>query len=129
MLIALRYVDWRVPVSILGVVAALTGGAHLLSPARFAGTAAYHLFAGGLFLGAFFMATDMVTSPVTRKGQWVYGGLIGLFVALIRLVGGYPEGVMFSILLANALVPLIDRLTHPAPFGARGSRAAGVARG
>jgi len=130
LLIALKYVNWRVPTSILGVVAVAAAAFHLASPERFAGSALYHLFAGGLFIGAFFMATDMVTSPVTRGGQWVYGAAIGLVVALIRLIGGYPEGVMFSILLANALVPLIDRLTHPSPFGARAAApAAGGSRG
>jgi electron transport complex protein RnfD len=78
-----------------------------------------HLFGGGLFLGAFFMITDMVTSPLTSKGQVAFGILAGCMVALIRVYGGYPEGVCYSILIANAARPLIDRLTMPRVFGLR----------
>ena len=70
-------------------------------------------------LGAFFMATDMVTNPVTLKGRWVFGIGCGLLTVFIRKWGGYPEGVSYSILLMNVVTPLIDRLTKPKLFGAR----------
>jgi len=72
---------------------------------------------GGLILGVFFMATDMVTSPVTGKGMLIFGFGCGLITVLIRLFGGYPEGVSFAILLMNAATPLIDRFTRPKIFG------------
>ncbi|RKY71551.1 MAG: electron transporter RnfD, partial [Candidatus Latescibacterota bacterium] len=75
------------------------------------------VLAGGLILGAFFMATDMVTSPITPKGKWIFGIGCGLLTVLIRRVGGYPEGVSYSILLMNLTVPLIDRFTRPKVFG------------
>jgi len=77
----------------------------------------YHVLSGGLFLGAFFMATDYVTSPLTRKGKIIFGFGCGLFTALIRLFGGMTEGVSFSILLMNILTPHLDRWTLPIPFG------------
>jgi electron transport complex protein RnfD len=75
------------------------------------------LFSGGLMLGAVYMATDMVTSPVTNLGSWIYAVGIGILVVLIRVWGGLPEGVMYAILLMNALVPFIDRATQPKVFG------------
>ena len=72
---------------------------------------------GGLLFGAVFMATDPVTSPVTRRGAWIFGAGIGVLVVLIRLFGGLPEAVMYSILLMNSLAPLINRLTQPRTFG------------
>jgi electron transport complex protein RnfD len=116
-----RYLDWRIPVSVFLVVGALSSVLHALDPARFPG-APFMLFSGGLMIGAVYMATDMVTSPVTRKGAWVYGAGIGLLVVLIRFWGGLPEGVMYAILLMNALVPFIDRATQPRVFGT-GTRA------
>ncbi len=77
----------------------------------------FHLFAGGFMLGAFFMATDWVTSPVTNKGMLVYGSFISLLIILIRVYGGLPEGVMYSILIMNGFVPLINRSTQPRIFG------------
>jgi electron transport complex protein RnfD len=76
------------------------------------------LFSGGVMLGAIYMATDMVTSPVSNKGCWIFGFGIGLLVVLIRVWGGLPEGVMYAILLMNALVPFINRVTQPRLFGA-----------
>ena len=76
------------------------------------------LFAGGLVLGAFFMATDMVTTPSSPLGQWIFGFGCGLLTIVIRLVGGYPEGVSYSILLMNLVTPLLDRYTKPKVFGA-----------
>jgi electron transport complex protein RnfD len=78
------------------------------------------MLAGGLIIGAFFMATDMVTIPITRKGKIIFAFGAGLLTVLIRLKGGYPEGVCYAILLMNCLTPLIDRLVVPKKFGARG---------
>jgi electron transport complex protein RnfD len=78
----------------------------------------FMLLSGGLMLGAVFMATDPVTSPITNKGRWVFAFGIGLLVVIIRIWGGLPEGVMYAILLMNALVPFIDRATQPRVFGA-----------
>ncbi len=112
-------IEWRIPVSYIGTVYVLIyifGGnsglfsASLLLPV-------FHIFAGGIILGAFFMATDMVTSPVTKKGRIIFGIGLGILTVTIRLVGGYPEGVSYSILLMNIVVPLIDRATIPKAFG------------
>ena len=80
-------------------------------------TVPFALFSGGLMLGASYMATDLVTSPITRAGAWLYGFGIGALVLLIRIWGGLPEGVMYAILLMNALVPVINRATTPRVFG------------
>jgi len=114
-LIVRKIVDWRIPFFFTATVALLV----CTLPAKSAG-AAYvpvHIFGGGLMLGAFFMATDMVTNPLTRKGRIVFACGCGLLVTLIQLYGGYPEGVCFSILIMNAFVPLIDRYTMPKKFG------------
>jgi electron transport complex protein RnfD len=116
-----RFLDWRIPASILLTVAATAGALHLADPARYA-PPLFHLLAGGLLLGAVFMATDMVTAPVTKGGRWLFGALIGVVVVVIRTWGGLPEGVMYAILLANALVPFIDKATQPRVFGTRRSR-------
>jgi len=115
-LLAKRYINWRVPVSILGTVFVLTGLLWLVNPDKFADPV-FHLLSGGLILGAFYMATDMVTSPLTPVGNWIFGVGIGGLVVLIRVKGGLPEGVMYSILLMNALTPLINRYTRPRIFG------------
>lgn len=112
-----RYIDWRIPLSYLGSFLLLTTLFSSLSP-KFA-PPLFHLFSGGLILGAFFMATDPVTSPVTPLGRWIFGLGGGTMVGLIRLFGGYPEGVMFSILFMNALTPLINRGTKPRVLGER----------
>ncbi len=75
------------------------------------------LFSGGLMLGAVYMATDMVTSPVTPQGMWLYGALIGVLTVIIRYSGGLPEGVMYAILIGNAATPMIERVTQPVAFG------------
>jgi electron transport complex protein RnfD len=117
--LALRnYLNWRIPASIFLAVSLFAGALHLASPARFP-SALFMLFSGGLMLGAWYMATDLVTSPVTNKGCWVFGAGIGVLVVLIRLWGGLAEGVMYAILLMNALVPFINRATQPAVFGTR----------
>jgi electron transport complex protein RnfD len=112
-----RYLDWRIPASILGTVALLQSILHWANPTSYA-TPTFMLFSGGLMLGAVFMATDMVTAPVTRRGRWLFGATIGLTVIVIRVWGGLPEGVMYAILLANALVPFINKATQPRVFGA-----------
>ena len=114
--LALRnYLNWRIPASIFLTVAVLSSianavGSTLPSPV-------FMLFSGGLILGATYMATDMVTSPVTNRGAWVFGFGIGFLVVVIRLWGGLAEGVMYAILLMNALVPFINRATQPRVFG------------
>jgi electron transport complex protein RnfD len=77
----------------------------------------FHMMAGGLIIGAFFMATDMVTTPITRKGKIIFAAGAGAITVLIRLVGGYPEGVCYSILLMNCVTPLIDRYIQPDLYG------------
>ncbi|MCC6487919.1 MAG: RnfABCDGE type electron transport complex subunit D [Candidatus Hydrogenedentes bacterium] len=117
-LCARKMMNWRVPVSIL-VTASLVSGAFYLSDPQAYPTPMFMLFSGGLMLGAVFMASDMVGSPMTPLGIWIYGALIGAVTVLIRLKGGLPEGTMYAILLGNACTPLIDNLTQPRIFGAR----------
>lgn len=111
-----KVIDWRIPCAFLGTVFVLTlmagaiKGEGLWYPF-------FHLCAGGLLLGAFFMATDWVTSPVTKLGRIIFGIGCGALVVLIRLKGGYPEGVAYSILLMNVVTPLIDRYTKSRVFG------------
>lgn len=114
--LALRqYLNWRIPASILLTVAACSALLHLVDPTT--PDALFMLFSGGLMLGAVYMATDMVTSPVTNRGKWVFGVGIGVLVVVIRVWGGLPEGVMYAILFMNAFVPFINRVTQPAVFG------------
>jgi len=90
-----------------------------MDPVRYP-NAFFMMFSGGLMLGAIYMATDMATSPVTPRGMWVYGALIGLLTVVIRYYSGLPEGVMYAILIGNAATPLIERITQPTPFGKTG---------
>lgn len=111
-----RYITWHIPFSFLGTVALLAwvfGG----KGALFTGDPLIHLLSGGLMLGVFFMATDYVTCPTIRKGQIIFGIGCGAITMLIRLKGGYPEGVMFAILLMNCFAPLIDRNVKTKVFG------------
>lgn len=120
-------IEWRIPVSYIATVFILTfvfGGINGVFSASVM-LPVFHIFAGGLILGAFFMATDMVTSPVTKRGRIIFGAGCGVLTVVIRLVGGYPEGVSYSILLMNLAVPLIDRYTVPKPFGEYKKVAAG----
>lgn len=117
-----NYLNWRIPASIFLTVGVFAGILNALDPARFPGPVLM-LFSGGLMLGAVYMATDMVTSPVTHRGAWVFGFGIGFLVVLIRVWGGLPEGVMYAILFMNALVPFINRATQPRVFGTRPVRA------
>ena len=109
------YLNWRVPVSILVTVMVVSGIVHLVDPTS--PDALFMLFSGGLMLGAVYMATDMVTSPITDRGKWVFGVGIGILVVVIRVWGGLPEGVMYAILFMNALTPFINRATQPRVFG------------
>lgn len=111
-LIARKIISWRIPAAYIGTVAVIA----LITEGSFNGML-YHLFAGGLMLGAFFMATDYSSSPITPKGKIIYGIGAGLLTMLIRKLGGYPEGVSYSILLMNVLAPLIDKYTGPKVFG------------
>jgi electron transport complex protein RnfD len=109
------YLNWRIPTSILVTVAVFSTLIHVIDARR--PDALFMLFSGGLMLGAVYMATDMVTSPVTNRGRWVFGAGIGVLVVVIRIWGGLPEGVMYAILFMNALVPFINRATQPRVFG------------
>ena len=110
-----RVINWRIPLSFIGTVALLTW---IIGPqGLFTGNGIYHIFSGGLVLGAFFMATDYSTSPVTPKGQIIMGIGCGILTSIIRIYGGYPEGVSYSILLMNIATPLIDRYTTPRIYG------------
>ena len=114
-----RIIEWRIPFFYLGTVFILTflfGGVNGFALSN-VNIALFHLLSGGLMLGAFFMATDWVTSPITRKGKAIFGIGCGLFTVFIRFLGGYPEGVSYAILLMNLFVPLIDRYTFPKQFG------------
>ncbi len=115
-LLARKIITWHIPVSYLGTVFLMTGIYWIIDPQRYAAPT-FHLVTGGLMLGAFFMATDYVTSPVTGKGMIIFGVGCGLITVFIRLFGGYPEGVSFAILLMNAATPIIDRYTKPRVFG------------
>jgi electron transport complex protein RnfD len=121
-LIFKRYITWHIPVSFLGTVALITwvlGGKdpETAKTVLFTGDPLVHLLSGGLMLGAFFMATDYVTGPSLRTAQLLFGAGCGAITALIRLKGGYPEGVMFAILLMNCFAPLLDRVVHRKLFG------------
>jgi electron transport complex protein RnfD len=117
MLLLVRgYITWHIPVSFVATVGVL--GWAFGGEGVFTGDPLIHIFSGGLILGAFFMATDYVTGPSVRKGQIIYGIGCGAITMLIRLKGGFPEGVMFAILLMNCFAPLIDRAVKPELFGA-----------
>ncbi|MDD2751829.1 MAG: RnfABCDGE type electron transport complex subunit D [Candidatus Omnitrophica bacterium] len=111
------YISWHIPITYIASVGIFTYvfGAKAL----FSGDWLLHILSGGLFLGAFFMATDYVTSPLTRKGQVVFGIGCGILTAMIRLWGGYPEGASYAILMMNAATPLIDRYTRSRIYGNR----------
>jgi len=111
-----RLFDWRVPLAVLFSVALFSGLFHVISPANYPNPLVM-LTSGGLLFGAVFMATDPATSPTAPRGAFIFGIGIGLLVVLIRLFGGLPEGVMYAILLMNAAVPLLERVTQPRVFG------------
>ncbi len=109
-----RHICWRIPVTFIGTVAVFS---YMRGGSGLSGDILYQILSGGLILGAFFMATDMVTCPLTNKGKLIFGIGSGLVTALIRFYGGNPEGVCFSILFMNCITPIIDRYTLPKKFG------------
>lgn len=109
LLLGLRVVNWRIPATYIGVVAILS--------LAFGQDPLFHILAGGLMIGAFFMATDYVTSPLTNRGKVIFGVSLGVLTMLIRHFGGMPEGVCYSILFMNAMTPLIDRYARERPYG------------
>ena len=111
-----KIITWHIPIPYLltvGILSWIFGS----KEAFFSGDFIFHLLSGGLILGAFFMATDYVTSPLTHKGQIIFGIGCGLFTCVIRFWGGYPEGVSYAILMMNMAVPLIDRWIKPKRYG------------
>jgi electron transport complex protein RnfD len=117
-LFILRIISWEIPLAYIGTFALLVW---IFGDARsgrfFTGDVLFHVLAGGLIIGAFFMATDMVTSPLTSTGMLIFGAGCGFFTFIIRIFGSLPEGVSLSIILMNITVPLINRLTRPKRFG------------
>ncbi|MCK4751022.1 MAG: RnfABCDGE type electron transport complex subunit D [Bacteroidales bacterium] len=111
-----KIISWHIPLSILGTVFIFTGILWLANPDRFADPL-FHLLTGGLMLGAIYMATDYVTSPMTGKGMLIYGIGIGVVTVLIRIFGAYPEGVQFAILIFNGFTPLLNKYIKPRRFG------------
>ncbi len=111
-----KIITWHIPVTVLLTVAVFTGILWKADPSKFADPV-FHLLTGGVMLGAIFMATDYVTSPMTPKGMIIYGIGIGVITVLIRTWGAYPEGVSFAILIMNAFVPLLNLYIKPARFG------------
>lgn len=112
------HITWHIPISFIGTVGIFT---LILWLFGITANPLFHILSGGLILGAFFMATDMVTSPITKKGGLIFGTGCGILTVIIRLWAGYPEGVSFAILIMNAFCPLIDkwRFTHPTKFGGK----------
>ncbi len=111
-----KIITWHIPVSILATVFVFAGLMHLADPVKYV-SPVMQLLSGGLMLGAVFMATDYVTSPMSKKGMLIYGVCIGLLTVVIRLFGAYPEGMSFAILIMNAFTPLINTYCKPKRFG------------
>jgi len=111
-----RVISWHIPLGLIGALFLMGTVFHAANPARFT-DGVFHLTSGATFLGAFFIATDYVTSPVSKQGQLVFGIGCGLLTWVIRTFAGYPEGMAFAVLLMNALTPIIDQYTRPRVFG------------
>lgn len=111
-----KIITWHIPVTIIVTVFAFTGILWLIDPVNNA-TPLFHVLTGGLILGSVYMATDLVTSPMTKKGMIIYAFFIGVITVVIRVFGSYPEGVSFAILIMNGFVPLINRYIKPMRFG------------
>ena len=126
-LLLLRIITWHIPVAMLGTLTLLATLFHAIDPSVYPGPL-YHLFSGAALLGAFFIATDLVTSPVTARGQLLFGAGCGLLVFVIRSWTNYPEGVAFAVMLMNAATPLIDHYLRPRVYG-RDRRGAPLAYG
>ncbi len=117
-LIFRKVISWHIPITVLATMAAMTGIFWLINPEHYANPL-IHILSGGALIGAFFMATDLVTSPMTKKGMVVFAIGIGIITVVIRLWGAYPEGISFAILIMNAFVPLINKYFKPRRFGAK----------
>lgn len=113
-----KVITWHIPVSILGTVFVFAGIMYLVDPTVYP-SSEYHLLSGGLMLGAIFMATDYVTSPMSHRGQLLYGVCIGVITMIIRLFGSYPEGMSFAIFIMNGFVPLINTYVKPQRFSSK----------
>jgi electron transport complex protein RnfD len=113
-----RVIDWRIPLGIFSALIVFTGIFWIADPGKYA-SPLFHLLAGGVMIGALFMATDMVTSPITPLGTWIYALGIGIVVGIIRIFGGFSEGVMYAILFMNTFVPLLNRYSRPRILGER----------
>ena len=111
-----KLITWHVPISFIGAMVLLSGGLWLFNPAQFA-SPLFHLLSGGAMIGAFFIATDPVSGSTTPRGKLIFGAGAGLLAYIIRVFGGYPDGVAFAVLLMNLCVPVIDLLTQPRIFG------------
>jgi electron transport complex protein RnfD len=111
-----RIISWHIPVAFLGGLAAISGIFFLIDPQHHA-SPLFHLFGGAAMLGAFFIATDPVSGPTTPRGKLIFAASIGVLTWLIRVYGGYPDGVAFAVILMNLCVPLIDAYTQPRVFG------------
>jgi len=112
-----KYADWRIPLSFVLTASILGAVLYNIDPVKYP-TALFQILSGGMLLGALFMATDPVTSPVTKKGRWIFGIGCGIFAVIIRQWSGLPEGVMYSIILMNCITPLVNKYTKPKRFGA-----------
>ena len=117
-LMARKVISWHIPVTVLATIAVMTGVFWWIDPEHYANPL-IHVLSGGAVLGAFYMATDLVTSPVTKKGMVIFALGIGVITVVIRLFGSYPEGISFAILIMNAFVPLINSYFKPRRFGSR----------
>ncbi len=117
-LIFKKVITWHIPVTMLFTITLITGIFWMINPEQYANPL-IHLLSGGAILGAFFMATDLVTSPMTKKGMVIFAIGIGLITVVIRLFGAYPEGVSFAIIIMNAFVPLINKYFKPRRFGSK----------
>jgi electron transport complex protein RnfD len=117
-LIIRKVISWHIPITVLVTMAIMTGIFWMLDPEQYANPL-IHVLSGGAILGAFFMATDLVTSPVTKKGMVIFAIGIGVLTVVIRLWGAYPEGISFAILIMNAFVPLINSYFKPRRFGSK----------
>jgi len=111
-----KIITWHIPFSMIATVAIMTGIFWLIDPTKYANPL-FHVLTGGIMLGAVFMATDYVTSPITHRGMLIFGFGIGVLTVLIRLFGSYPEGVSFAILIMNAFVPMINRFAKQPRYG------------
>lgn len=119
-----RTISYQIPLGMLAAILIIAGLGHYFAPDKIMHPLA-HLFAGGAMFGAFFIATDPVSSPLSGTGRWIFGIGLGALVMVIRIFSGYPEGVMFAVLIGNALAPLLDRWTVNPPLGAKVKTASG----